>query len=192
MHASLVLNGANLLTEELDKTGHQITLFARGDSHTSAILSAVTDRPSPPRRHLRRAPYPIKEVERVRQRTCDFAIIHGATIYHGLAADQYDFVCPKAAPPLIRRIVTRRQLRVTLHMRDVIRRPDVARHNRRMNKQCVLCRRTSDTVPLLTLEYRRATFRVCSQHLPVLIHDPAQMIGLIEGAEEFRPSEHRD
>lgn len=61
-----------------------------------------------------------------------------------------------------------------------------------MNNACILCQRTSDTVPLLTLEYRGGAFRVCSQHLPVLIHDPGQMVGLIEGAEEFRPSEHRD
>jgi hypothetical protein len=57
---------------------------------------------------------------------------------------------------------------------------------------CLLCQRTAAVVPLLTIEFRSRTLRICSQHLPVLIHDPGQLIGVIEGAEELQPSEHRD
>jgi hypothetical protein len=67
--------------------------------------------------------------------------------------------------------------------------------NARMNETravCVLCERDSTQVPLISLEYKGGTFRVCPQHLPVLIHDPAQLIGLLEGAEAFQPSEVRD
>jgi len=59
-------------------------------------------------------------------------------------------------------------------------------------KQCIACERTSEIVPLLTLDYRRSTFHICSQHLPVLIHDPGQLIGRLEGAEGMSPSEIHD
>ena len=61
-----------------------------------------------------------------------------------------------------------------------------------MNRTCLLCDRASDIVPLLTLEYQGGEFRICPQHLPVLIHDPGQLVGLVAGAETFRPSEHKD
>lgn len=57
---------------------------------------------------------------------------------------------------------------------------------------CLLCQRNSDVVPLLSLQYQRQTFHVCPQHLPVLIHDPAQLVGLLEGADSFRPAEIHD
>ena len=57
---------------------------------------------------------------------------------------------------------------------------------------CLFCQRGSDAVPLLTLEYRGANIRICAQHLPVLIHDPGQLVGLLPGAEELEPSQHQD
>ncbi len=50
-------------------------------------------------------------------------------------------------------------------------------------KACVLCERSSDLVPLLTIEYRGSTLRICSEHLPVLIHDPSQLADRMPGAE---------
>jgi hypothetical protein len=58
--------------------------------------------------------------------------------------------------------------------------------------KCVLCGCGSDEVPLITAEFRGSTFQVCSQHLPVLIHDPGQLVGRLLGAEKLRPSEHED
>ena len=57
---------------------------------------------------------------------------------------------------------------------------------------CLFCQRSADATPLLTLEYRGATFRICTQHLPVLIHDPASLIGILPGAEQLEPSSHQD
>lgn len=57
---------------------------------------------------------------------------------------------------------------------------------------CLLCERDSDVTPLLTLEYRGSTIRICPQHLPVLIHDPARLVGILAGAEELRPSDVHD
>lgn len=59
-------------------------------------------------------------------------------------------------------------------------------------KECLMCQRGVAQTPLLRLEYRRSGFWVCPQHLPVLIHDPAQLIGRLPGAENLSPAEHRD
>jgi hypothetical protein len=48
---------------------------------------------------------------------------------------------------------------------------------------CVLCDRSSDVVPLLTIEYRGSSLRICSEHLPVLIHDPGQLAERLPGVQ---------
>jgi hypothetical protein len=57
---------------------------------------------------------------------------------------------------------------------------------------CVACGRLSDEVPLIVFEFRGRRARICAQHLPVLIHDPAQLAGRLEGAETLSPAEHHD
>ena len=59
-------------------------------------------------------------------------------------------------------------------------------------KECVACRRGADQTPLLALEYRGAQLFICPQHLPVLIHDPAQLIGKLPGAEDLKPADIHD
>jgi hypothetical protein len=57
---------------------------------------------------------------------------------------------------------------------------------------CIACNRVSDDVPLLAVEFRGRHFHICAQHLPVLIHDPGQLAGRLEGAETLEPSDHHD
>ena len=57
---------------------------------------------------------------------------------------------------------------------------------------CVLCRRDQQNVPLLAVRFKGAQFWICSQHLPVLIHDPAQLAGSLPGAEGLSPADHHD
>lgn len=57
---------------------------------------------------------------------------------------------------------------------------------------CILCERDSNATPLITFEYRGATYRICPQHLPVLIHDPGQLAGLLPDADAMRPSDIHD
>jgi len=59
-------------------------------------------------------------------------------------------------------------------------------------RRCLVCECDVAATPLITLEYRDTTFRVCPRHLPVLIHDPAQLIGRLPGAENLRPAEIED
>lgn len=59
-------------------------------------------------------------------------------------------------------------------------------------KECLACQRGTEQTPLIQLEYRGSTLWICPQHLPVLIHDPARLIGKVPGAEDLTPAEHRD
>ena len=57
---------------------------------------------------------------------------------------------------------------------------------------CLVCGRGADATPLLTLEYRGGTLRICPEHLPILIHDPGRLAGILPGAEDLRPADHED
>lgn len=57
---------------------------------------------------------------------------------------------------------------------------------------CILCGRGQAEVPLLAFEYRNARHAVCSQHLPVLIHEPAALASVLPGAEGLKPADHED
>ena len=48
------------------------------------------------------------------------------------------------------------------------------------------------TVTLLTLDYMGSQFSMSPTHLPILIHDPHQLIGKLPGAENMSPAEHKD
>jgi hypothetical protein len=53
--------------------------------------------------------------------------------------------------------------------------------------QCLVCKRSNQEVPLLALNYKEQTYWICPQHLPVLIHKPDSLIGLLPGAENLTP-----
>jgi hypothetical protein len=55
--------------------------------------------------------------------------------------------------------------------------------------KCAYCERDSEQVPLLALHYQETEAWICPQHLPVLIHDPAQLAGKLPGVENLGPPE---
>ncbi len=55
---------------------------------------------------------------------------------------------------------------------------------------CLNCGRTSQEIPLLTLDYRGQTYHLWPQCLPVMIHKPQSLAGKLPGAENFEPTEH--
>ena len=59
-------------------------------------------------------------------------------------------------------------------------------------KACVMCGRGPAVTPVLRFEFRDAAFWICPQHLPVLIHDPSQLVGRLAGAESLTPSDFHD
>lgn len=59
-------------------------------------------------------------------------------------------------------------------------------------RTCTICQASVMDIPLITLEYRHTTLRICPKHMPQLIHEPAQLIGSLPGAEKLSPADHRD
>ena len=59
-------------------------------------------------------------------------------------------------------------------------------------KNCLVCGRGDEQVPLLRLDCRGKVLWICPQHLPVLIHDPGSLAGKLPGAENLRPHNHKD
>lgn len=57
---------------------------------------------------------------------------------------------------------------------------------------CLECGRGADLLPLIALEYRATRYWICPQHLPVLIHEPARLIGKLPGAEGMAPADVHD
>jgi hypothetical protein len=53
-------------------------------------------------------------------------------------------------------------------------------------KQCLLCKKSDQEVPLLRLDYKGMNYWICPQHLPVLIHEPKKLEGLLPGAGDLQ------
>ncbi len=56
--------------------------------------------------------------------------------------------------------------------------------------KCVNCERTVEQVPLLTLIQRTGPAYICPQCLPILIHEPQQLLSKLPGAEALQPHVH--
>jgi hypothetical protein len=58
--------------------------------------------------------------------------------------------------------------------------------------RCLVCQQSSAAVALITLTYQGGTLWMCPQHLPILIHDPAKLVGILPGAENLDEADHHD
>jgi hypothetical protein len=56
--------------------------------------------------------------------------------------------------------------------------------------RCVVCERTKNEVPLITVNYKEDSYYICPQHLPVLIHNPEELTGKLPGAENLTGHNH--
>jgi hypothetical protein len=54
------------------------------------------------------------------------------------------------------------------------------------NKKCIVCKKSSNETPVTKFEFQESEFYICPQHLPVLIHTPEELIGLLEGADKLQ------
>lgn len=57
---------------------------------------------------------------------------------------------------------------------------------------CLACARSSDQVPLMPVLFQGRDQWICVQYLPILIHKPEQLTGLLPGAEQLQPADHED
>jgi hypothetical protein len=49
-------------------------------------------------------------------------------------------------------------------------------------KVCLVCKKDENMVPLVELSYKNQKYHICPQHIPVLIHNPDQLEGLLPDA----------
>ena len=55
---------------------------------------------------------------------------------------------------------------------------------------CLYCGVDSQNAPLVTLQYQGSQMYICTQHLPILIHNPQTLVGKLPGAENLQGHEH--
>ncbi len=48
--------------------------------------------------------------------------------------------------------------------------------------KCVFCERNSQEVPLIPFEYQGQEYRICTAHLPMLLHKPEMFEGKLADA----------
>ena len=53
------------------------------------------------------------------------------------------------------------------------------------DKVCVFCKRDDKQVPLVQLSYMSKSYWICPQHIPILIHEPGKLAGMLPGAEDM-------
>ena len=52
-------------------------------------------------------------------------------------------------------------------------------------KECIVCKANSTEVPVTKFYYQESEFYICPQHIPILIHNPQDLTGLLPGAEKL-------
>jgi hypothetical protein len=53
-------------------------------------------------------------------------------------------------------------------------------------KSCLVCKKSSNETPVTKFYYQESEFYICPQHIPVLIHKPHELEGLLDGADKFQ------
>lgn len=55
--------------------------------------------------------------------------------------------------------------------------------------RCIHCERTSHEAPLVHMQFQDNDLWICTQHLPILIHSPAELAQKLPGLAQMGPSE---
>lgn len=54
------------------------------------------------------------------------------------------------------------------------------------DKHCVFCKRDDSQVPLVQLSFQDKNYFICPQHIPILIHEPQKLEGMLPGASDMQ------
>lgn len=52
-------------------------------------------------------------------------------------------------------------------------------------KKCLVCQRGPEEIPVTEFHFKETGFFICAQHIPVLIHDPQKLVGLLPDADKM-------
>lgn len=53
-------------------------------------------------------------------------------------------------------------------------------------RECLVCKKSSVETPVTKFYYQESEFYICPQHIPVLIHKPQELVGLLDGADKLQ------
>jgi hypothetical protein len=53
-------------------------------------------------------------------------------------------------------------------------------------KGCIFCQKDDTQVPLVQLSYMDRSYWICPQHIPILIHEPGKLAGMLPNAENMQ------
>ena len=53
-------------------------------------------------------------------------------------------------------------------------------------RECLVCKKSSIETPVTKFYYQESEFYICPQHIPVLIHKPQELVGLLDGADNLQ------
>lgn len=56
-----------------------------------------------------------------------------------------------------------------------------------INPNCFVCNQPQSEVPLIQFQYKDIEYHVCPEHLPIMIHSPQKLTGLLPDAEKLKP-----
>jgi hypothetical protein len=65
-------------------------------------------------------------------------------------------------------------------------------HNSSGPNVCLNCNTSENEIPLVNLVYSGKPAFICSRCLPILIHQPQNLIGKLDGAEKISPAKLED
>ena len=53
-------------------------------------------------------------------------------------------------------------------------------------RTCIICKKADTAIPLLQLSYNGKPYWTCPEHMPLFIHQPDKLVGIIPGAENMQ------
>jgi len=59
-----------------------------------------------------------------------------------------------------------------------------------LTRTCIHCGRDDNQVPLIVFYYQGQEHHICTEHLPVLIHKPAELTGKLPDMDKLNPVNH--
>jgi hypothetical protein len=57
---------------------------------------------------------------------------------------------------------------------------------------CIQCGKNDSQVPLVEVNFKGSKYQICTEHFPILIHNPQELTGKLPGAESLNPADHHD
>lgn len=54
------------------------------------------------------------------------------------------------------------------------------------DKVCIVCKKSSMETPVTKFYHKDTQFYICPQHIPILIHNPQELVGLLDGADKLQ------